>query len=97
MFRSGIHERGAIKISGHKAKEVFGWYSASGPGDLKQVAQQMGQCCQMVTISGELEDLTKWIENGSPVKVNEINRECLMSESGGTGRRAGFRIQWDFP
>ena len=72
MVRSGIPERVAMMISGHKTRSVFDRYNIVSDTDLKLAAQKQQAYLesQMGTISGTVTDLTK--KKGSPKSANPL-------------------------
>lgn len=72
MVRSGIPERVAMMISGHKTRSVFDRYNIVSDADLKAAAvkQQVYLESQMGTISGTVADLGQ--KKGQPKSANPL-------------------------
>jgi len=72
MVRSGIPERVAMMISGHKTRSVFDRYNIVSDADLKAAAtkQQVYLESQMGTISGTIADFNA--KKGQPKTVNPL-------------------------
>jgi integrase len=72
MVRSGIPERVAMMISGHKTRAVFDRYNIVSDADLKAAAikQQVYLESQMGTISGTISDFKA--KKGQPISANPL-------------------------
>ena len=72
MVRSGIPERVAMMISGHKTRSVFDRYNIVSDADLKAAAmkQQVYLESQMGTISGTIADFNE--KKGQPKSANPL-------------------------
>ena len=74
MVRSGIPERVAMMISGHKTRTVFDRYNIVSDEDLKMAAQKQATylASQMGTISGTIHEFGQKSRNGDTEQPIEI-------------------------
>src|SRR5215470_1940931 len=96
MIRRGVPQKTAMKVSGHKTDAIFSRYNIVSEADLRDAVRKIEQGAKAqihssFTVAQGCSNSEEAAESAEAL-VNERVRRT--SRSGGTGRRAGLKIQW---